>query len=122
MTIHLSVFRFQEYRPQCRNGEFCRPITRMVLALHRGERAVVDVGAAVLLVVRGQHLGPVAALRQRNLIVLPRLAGEVDHDDELFALAADAQEAERIVIGVIAGQPLESRRSKSWLQMAGVSL
>ena len=72
--------------------------------------AIVDVRAAVLGVVGGQRLAPAAALGQRHLVILPGVAGEVDHDHHLLTVLADTHEAERVVVGVVAGQPLESRR------------
>ena len=70
--------------------------------------AVVDAGTAVLLVIGGQDFAPATAARQWHLVVLPRFAREVDNNDELFALGTDPHEAQRVVIGVIAGLPLEA--------------
>ena len=82
----------------------------MILTLDRLEGAVVNIGTAVLLIVRGQHFGPLAALGERNLVILPCLAREVHDNDHLLAILADTHEAERVMVGVIAGQPLESGR------------
>ena len=52
----------------------------------------MDVGSAVNLVVGGQHLGPLATLGERHLVILPGFAGEV-HDDHLLAILADSHKA-----------------------------
>ena len=65
----------------------------MVFAFDRFERAVMDVGSAVDLVVGGQHLGPLATLGERHLVILPGFAGEVHDDDHLLAILADSHKA-----------------------------
>ena len=82
----------------------------MIFALDRFEGAVVDVGAAVLGVIGGEHFGPLAAGGQRHLVIGPGLTGEVDHHGQGLALGTDAQEAQRVVVGIVAGQPLEAGR------------
>lgn len=82
----------------------------MVFAFDRFDRAIVNAGTAVDLIIRGQHFGPFAALGERYLIVGPCLAGEVHHNHHLLSVLADTHEAERVVIGVIAGEPLEAGR------------
>ena len=80
----------------------------MILAFDCFDRAIMNAGAAVDLVVRGQHFRPFSALGEWHLIVGPGLAGEVHDGDHLLAILADTHEAERVVVGVIAGEPLEA--------------
>ena len=57
------------------------------------ELAVMDARAAILLIVGGQDFAPASSAGQWNLVILPCFAGEVDHDDQLLVLRADAHEA-----------------------------
>ena len=82
----------------------------MVFSGVRLERAVMDVGTAILGIIGGEHFGPFAAGGQCHLVVGPCLAGEVDHHGQRLALGSDAQEAQRVVIGIVAGEPLETGR------------
>ena len=70
----------------------------MILAFDCFDRAIMNAGAAVDLVVRGQHFRPFSALGEWHLIVGPGLAGEVHDGDHLLAILADTHEAAVLVV------------------------
>lgn len=93
----------------------------MVFAGIRFESAVRDAGTTVHGGIRGQHFCPTAAVGA----VLPgnrTMPRRRSSPPRRIPRPWCVRLAQRVVVGVVAGEPLEAVGVKSWLQMAGVCL